>query len=547
MSAPSSRHSSARTRLIRGMAVLGIAAVLSKALGTLQKIPLQNVAGDGVFGIYNAVYPLYTLILITATAGLPIAVSARVAEAARAGDERETQRVLHMAAVLLSVSGLAGWAILYFGAPLLAAAIGSAQTEPAIRSVSFALLLVPLLAALRGYYQGRDELAPTGLSQVVEQLVRVMTIFGLLFYSMSREAADSEIAAGAMFGSVTGAAAALLLMLGLRVRERRRRMRTAAAAAPESAPAARERRRLFHGARAFLGSAAAVSIGLLVLPVMNLADVMSVPRLLAAGGWEESEAMAAFGVYTRSLPLVQLVGMLATTLTAVIVPAAADAYRSGDRDTLRRQVRTGTAAAWAIGLAASAGMAALAEPLNVMFYTDNRGSTAFALLAWTNVTGVGFIVTAALLQGIGAERMPMLHILIGVAVKIGLNAALIPACGLQGAAWAAIAGYAAAFLLNLAALRRRTGEWPLAGEAIGKTVLAAAVMTAAVAALRFGAAGWNGAEASADRGFCTAISLTGVMAGAAVFAAAVWRLRLSALFAVRDGLKLNKDRRGETG
>ena len=62
-------------KLLRGAALLGAAAILSKLLGTLQKIPLQNVAGDTAFGIYNAVYPLYILILFAATAGFPVAVS----------------------------------------------------------------------------------------------------------------------------------------------------------------------------------------------------------------------------------------------------------------------------------------------------------------------------------------------------------------------------------------------------------------------------------------------------------------------------------------
>ena len=83
-------------KLLRGAALLGAAAVLSKLLGTLQKIPLQNVAGDTAFGIYNAVYPLYILILFAATAGFPVAVSKFVAERAIDGDHQGAKRIVRV-------------------------------------------------------------------------------------------------------------------------------------------------------------------------------------------------------------------------------------------------------------------------------------------------------------------------------------------------------------------------------------------------------------------------------------------------------------------
>src|SRR5665647_221229 len=87
--------------LLKGAAILGIAAIVSKLLGTMQKIPLQNIAGDEVFGIYNAVYPVYILILTLATAGLPIAVSKFVAERAILGQFSEAKRVLRLATWVL--------------------------------------------------------------------------------------------------------------------------------------------------------------------------------------------------------------------------------------------------------------------------------------------------------------------------------------------------------------------------------------------------------------------------------------------------------------
>ena len=194
-------------KLLRGAALLGAAAILSKLLGTLQKIPLQNVAGDTAFGIYNAVYPLYILILFAATAGFPVAVSKFVAEQAIDGDHQGAKRIVRVSSAILMSSGLVLFVLLYFGASEIASWIGISQTERAIRSVSFALLLSPMLAVLRGYFQGYQNMVPTAVSQVIEQLIRVITMVALLLYMVALAYDEEWIAAGATFGSVTGAAA----------------------------------------------------------------------------------------------------------------------------------------------------------------------------------------------------------------------------------------------------------------------------------------------------------------------------------------------------
>jgi O-antigen/teichoic acid export membrane protein len=229
------RHGDGKhNKLLKGAALLGGAAVLSKLLGTLQKIPLQNVAGDVAFGIYNAVYPLYILILFAATAGFPVAVSKFVAERVMEGDHPGAKRIVVVSSALLMSAGLLLFLLLYFGAETIAGWIGITQTATAIRSVSFALLLSPVLAVLRGYFQGYQNMVPTAVSQVIEQLIRVITMVALLLYLVALAYDEAWIAAGATFGSVTGAGAGLVVMAVFWRRERRGDARKAIAAGSET-------------------------------------------------------------------------------------------------------------------------------------------------------------------------------------------------------------------------------------------------------------------------------------------------------------------------
>ncbi|WP_164763164.1 oligosaccharide flippase family protein, partial [Paenibacillus humicus] len=196
-----------------GAALLAGAALLSKLIGTLQKIPLQNIAGDRVFGIYNAVYPFYQLMLVLATAGLPVAVAIRTASLLEEGDKQGARRAGAAGVLLLSVLGAAGFAMLWTGASAFADLIGDSSAAASIRAVAAALWVVPAMAALRGYTQGMGDMRPTAWSQLIEQLVRVAAMLLLLDLGWSAGWDDSSLAAGAMSGSFFGGVAGLLLMI----------------------------------------------------------------------------------------------------------------------------------------------------------------------------------------------------------------------------------------------------------------------------------------------------------------------------------------------
>lgn len=537
-------------KLLKGAALLGAAAVLSKLLGTLQKIPLQNVAGDTAFGIYNAVYPLYILILFAATAGFPVAVSKFVAEQALQGDHPGAKRIVHVSSVILMGSGIVLFILLYMGAGVIAGWIGISQTERAIRSVSFALLLSPILAVLRGYFQGYQNMVPTAVSQVIEQLIRVITMVALLLYLAALAYDEAWIAAGATFGSVTGAAAGLLVMYvywrkAMR-QERNAGRETKAALKQEDQDQKDQKDRkdqkdqgpsgvgkddflsprelsYWQWAKRITAYAIPVCLGAIVVPLLTLVDTFTMPRLLEASQGSEGEAMRQFGLYNRGLPLVQLVVMIASSMSAVLVPAIAEAKARGQDALIRSRAEMAIRLSWLIGLGASFGLAFAAVPINVMLYKSNEASWTMAVLAFTALFSTLNAVTASVLQGAGAIRMPVLTLLVAIVLKALGNVLLMPRWGIDGAALSAVIAYAAAAGLNLVQLRRCTGvRFALRPYAVSST-LAVGLMGGCLAALQLlampAAAAWHVHE----RLSASAIALVCVVGGAAVYALALLR------------------------
>ncbi|MGO4698589.1 polysaccharide biosynthesis protein [Paenibacillus sp. 2TAB26] len=433
---------SSKQHLMNGVALMAGAALLSKLIGVFQKIPLQNLAGDRVFGIYNAVYPFYQLAAVLATAGLPTAVSLLIAERLRKGDDAEgVRRTLYAALLLLGVTGIISFGLMWGGANQVAGWIGDAETAGAVRSVSFALLLAPFVAALRGYVQGIGQMGLSAASQVVEQMIRVGVMLLVLALSWSAGWADASVASGVMSGSAFGACASLLLLAIYLWRRRsgERLNRMAGAIRAEM--------------RKLAVIALPVALGAVVVPVLGVVDAFMVPRLLQEGGASEAAAMTSFGVYSRAQPLVQLVVMVAGAAAAALVPSIALARMRGAYGQLRVQLSLAERAAWAIGAAAAIGLALLAEPLNMMLYSDTQGTFAFALVGCTALAGSVNAVTAPVLQGLGAVRIPAILLLVAALLKGVINAVLVPTYGIEGAAIAGVAALSVAALLGIIAVR----------------------------------------------------------------------------------------------
>lgn len=523
---------------------MGIAMLISKVIGTMQKIPLQNIAGDRVFGIYNAVYPLYQLLLVMVTAGFPVAVSLLVAEREAAGDSAGARKVLGASALLLSVSGAAGFVLLWLGADWIAGWIGDKGTAPAIRTASLALWAAPLMAAFRGYYQGVGRMLPSAISQLTEQSVRVAAMLALLAAGWQLGWTEPELAAGATAGAAVGGAVGLAVMVIYWLRDPQRRraaarpgpdgegrggagIRARAAAVKEDGGLALNSRDRSGGerpgvtVRRLSALALPVALGALAVPILGVVDAFTVPRLLGGSGASEADSLTLFGLYSRGQPLVQLVVMIAGAIGAALVPALAAARVRGDQAAVREHAALAMRAAWSLGAAAAIGLVVLAEPINVMLYADDKESLTFALVGCTVLAGTVNAVAAALLQGIGLLRRPMLFMLAAAALKAALNALLVPPFGIAGAACAGIAALTAAALLSAGAVRRATGAGMPARNAAG-IGLALAVMAAALVLAERGGAALLG-PALPPRAAAAALALGGSALGAALFFAAALR------------------------
>lgn len=465
-------------QFVKGAAILGVAGLVSKLLGAVYRIPYQNIAGDIGLYVYMQVYPLYSTLLILATAGFPIAISKIVSERLAVGDAPGARKAFRVASISLLVLGLFFFFLLYAGAPLVSRFMGDEHLTQPLRAVAWSLPLVPMVSILRGYFQGQQNMMPTGVSQVIEQLVRVIFILAAAFWAMMVYHDEYLAGTGAVFAAFPGALAAIVVLLVYWRRNNRSPIASGITAGQPLAKTWSNRDVL----RSLLYYALPICLGALVLPLIPLVDSLTVVNLLQWSGVHEDAAKLVKGAFDRGQPLIQFGTFFATSLSLALVPAISEAVAQGQHQLIANRTEVALRLTFLLGLPASFGLALLAEPINVMLYGDANGTEALAIQAFTILFATLGIATSGILQGLGRVTLPARNLFIGVLVKLVLNVALVPFWGISGAALATVMAYLAAMLCNMAAIRKYTGALFGLRQIVGKPLLSVVIMAVVVLA-----------------------------------------------------------------
>lgn len=393
------------------------------------------------------------------------------------GEKRGAYRVFRISLIMLIVAGLLSSVCLLLGADYLSRQVLlDPRAYYAVIGVAPAIFLVSIMSAYRGLFQGLQTMIPTAVSQIIEQIVRVVTVFVLAVHLLPF---GLEYAAGgATFGAVTGAFSSFLFLLFVYYRHRglivQPSDRTAPVAAEESGSQIIYR---------IATLAVPVSLGALILPLMQTLDTVIVPSRLKVAGFNVNEATALFGQLTgMATPLINLPSILTVALATSLVPAVSEALALRNFAAARRRTYIGIRMTLLLGLPAMAGLYLLADEICFMLYNNAEAGIPLSILAVGGIFLGLQQTTSGILQGTGRSFLPVRNLLIGAVGKIIVSYALtgIPALGIRGAALGTITGFLLASSLNLYEVRRHIRFVPNWRELILLPMLAVGAMAIAV-------------------------------------------------------------------
>jgi stage V sporulation protein B len=442
---------------IKGAAILGIAGLMVQVMGAIFRIPLANIIGDEGMGYYQTAYPIYVFLLVFSTNGAPAAISKMTSERMALGHYGEAHRVFKLSFILMGAIGITAAAIFFFGAKPLVNMLGNPGAYYAVMAISPALLFVPLMSVYRGYFQGMQEMGPTAASQLIEQAARVAIGLSLAIFLVPK--GMEFAAAGATFGTSVGpimGVAALVVIYYFKKSKIHLKMEDLTEESQESSKSILKTLTMI---------AIPITIGVSILPIMNMADVVIVMKRMQDIGFSGVEANAFYGQLTGMAgPVINLPMALALSMALSMVPAIAAANSLKDMHFLEVNIKLGLRTAMIIGVPCSLGLMAIAEPIMRLLYPLQEASAINASKSLFLLSmGVIFLCVAqtmaGTLQGLGRPGMAVYGLIAGLVVKCISTYILVgfPQLNIEGAAIGSTLGFATIGIYNLLAVRKLTG------------------------------------------------------------------------------------------
>ncbi|MFP9084502.1 putative polysaccharide biosynthesis protein [Streptococcus equi] len=180
--------------MVQGAAWSTAGNFISRLLGVLYIIPWYIWMGQYAIqanALFNMGYNVYAYFLLISTTGLNVAIAKQVAKYNSMGQQEHSYQLIRSTLKVMLVLGLIFSVLMYLGSPLFARLSGGDETlVPIMHSLSLAVFVFPVMSVIRGIFQGYKEIKPYALSQIAEQLVRVIWMLLTTFFIMKMGSKD---------------------------------------------------------------------------------------------------------------------------------------------------------------------------------------------------------------------------------------------------------------------------------------------------------------------------------------------------------------------
>ena len=484
---------------LQGTAVLAMATVLVKLMGFLFKVPLNNIIGEDGFGYFNTAYDVYNVLLMISTTGLPVAMSRMISQAQTLGNHAQIKRIYRTSLYVFLTIGMVGsLGMLFFCRQLSVMVTTNENSWAAIAALAPCVLLICLVSAYRGFFQGQSNMTPTSVSQIFEAVTRlvvglslawlVMKLTGKAYVRMqgivlapgetAQDYGDITLAAGGAILGVTLGSLISVVYLHHKFRQSNQILSLGGGTAKSTRSTMKE----------LLSIAVPITLGSAGLQIINLFDTMIyMRRLTGALQWTEKMADSAKGVYNFCQTVFALPCSFIPTITIAVIPAITASLTRKDLAEAKATSESSVRTMALIAMPCAAGLFVMAEPVIRLLcstYTEDRiqlAATMLAILGLTVIFNSLVLLLNAIMQAHGDVVTPVVNMLIGGIIKIIVNYILVgqPNLNIVGAPIGTFICYISITALDLIAMKRHISARPAIFKNIIRPGLSSAIMGAA--------------------------------------------------------------------
>lgn len=448
-------ESSKKQTFLHGAALLALATALVKVIGALYKIPLNAIIGEQGFGYFSTAYQVYSVLLLVSTAGLPVAVSRMISQAASLGQYNQVRRIYSAARAIFLGLGLVSSLLMTAFCHQLAAFEKQPDAWAAIACLGPCAFLVCLLSAYRGFFQGQSNMIPTAVSEVIEAVCKLLVGIPAALLILKATNSLAYAAAGAILGVTMGSLMGSVYM-GARFHKDYREL-----------PVSEESPRPYKDViRNLLAIAVPITIGSAGLQSLYLLETnLFMGQLLKANTQAVADTMK--GIYDMALTIYNMPCALIAPITISVIPAITAYLTKCDSRGVKSTEESAARVTALVAMPCAVGLFLLGQPVTALLggYTGENAALAGRCMAALGI-GIYFYavtqLTNAIMQAHGHATLPVIHILLSGLMKLAVVYILSgnPHIGVVGVGIGSALCNLCVAVLNLIAIRRCVPQKP---------------------------------------------------------------------------------------
>lgn len=416
-----------KSNLIKGTAVLTIAGLLTRFIGFFYRIYLSNAMGAEKMGIYQLVFPIYSICFTIYASGIQTSLSRLVASELGKKNYKNIPKLLRIALTISVGTALFLSILLYRYSDVIAAKI---LTEPdcasSLRILAYVFPFCGMTSCINGYYYGLKKAGVPASTQLLEQIVRVVSVYFIAAYFGNGDLKVScELA---VLGIVIGEIASNLYNISsLYCSSSPKEL--ARLAKIDTIPAQRK--------RVITGNLMRMSIPLtanrLLISILHSVEAILIPNMLKRYGLSSTEALSIYGVLTgMSIPFIMFPSAITNSLSVLLLPTISEAQALGRHDQIRKTTALAIKYSLLIGILSAGIFLGFGQELGDVIFHNELAGNLLVILAWLCPFLYLTTTLSSVINGLGLAHLTFTNSVIGLSTQIVLILYLVPKNGING-------------------------------------------------------------------------------------------------------------------
>lgn len=318
---------SEKRTILKGTFILTATGILSRFIGFFYRMFLSHTFGEESVGLYHLIFPVYALCFSFTAAGMETAISRCIANRISLGKKEEAERLLYTGLFLSLFLSLFTMYFLQRNAAALAVhVLGDVRCERLLVIISYALPFSAVHSCICGYYFGLKQTGIPAASQLIEQLIRVLSVY-VIYLTALKKNWDISIAfavTGLVFGEIISSSFCLKCFSGRKT----------------AAPFRLSPGNSFRCTGELLRLSAPLTLNRILLNILQSIEAVSIPLKLQQYGCTQSEALSTYGVLTgMALPCIFFPSAVTNSVATMLLPTVAEIQASDKLDSLQKLIR----------------------------------------------------------------------------------------------------------------------------------------------------------------------------------------------------------------